>query len=200
MLDAKARPTRAMVLAAGRGTRMRPLTATTPKPLIEVAGKPLVDHMLDRLAATGIEDVVVNVHYLAGLVEAHMRRRGTRPRASSSRTSASACWRRAAASSGVAQARRGPFLVVNSDDLWAEGPRPNLSRLIDYWDAERMDALLLLAPTATSFGYEGRGDFAMDAHGRLRRRRDREMCPFVFAGVTIPSPKCSPTRQTTPFP
>jgi MurNAc alpha-1-phosphate uridylyltransferase len=78
--------------------------------------------------------------------------------------------------------------VVNTDDLWVEGPKPNLRRLIDYWDETRMDALLLLAPASASFGYDGVGDFAMDAHGLLRRRREREVCPFVFAGVTITKP------------
>ncbi|MBV8449627.1 MAG: nucleotidyltransferase family protein [Hyphomicrobiales bacterium] len=186
---AKAKPSRAMVLAAGLGKRMRPLTTTTPKPLIEVAGKPLLDHMLDRLVDAGVEEVVVNVHYLPALIESHLgRRRAKSPRILISDERE----RLLETGGGVKKALRhlggAPFLVVNTDDVWADGPRPNLTRLIEYWDMSRMDALLLLAPTATSFGYEGRGDFAMDPFGRLRRRRDREVCPFVFAGVSILNP------------
>jgi MurNAc alpha-1-phosphate uridylyltransferase len=151
MSDAKAKPSRAMVLAAGRGTRMRPLTATTPKPLIEVAGKPLIDHTLDRLADIGIEEAVVNVHYLAGLVEAHMRRRAAKaPRIVISDERARLLETGGGVKHALGKLGDAPFLVVNSDDLWADGPRPNLRRLVDCWDGERMDALLLLAPTATS--------------------------------------------------
>jgi len=183
------KPSRAMVLAAGLGKRMRPITATTPKPLIEVAGKPLIDHMLDRLAEAGIEEAVVNVHYLAGLVESHVRRRrAPSPKIQISDERARLLETGGGVKKALDQLGDAPFLVVNTDDLWAEGPRPNLRRLIDYWDPKRMDVLLLLAPTATSFGYDGAGDFSMDAHGRLHRRRDREVCPFVFAGVTIVNP------------
>jgi N-acetyl-alpha-D-muramate 1-phosphate uridylyltransferase len=180
---------RAMVLAAGLGKRMRPLTATTPKPLIEVAGKPLIDHMLDRLAQAGIEEAVVNVHYLPSLVEAHIRRRGGKaPRIVISDERARLLETGGGVKKALAHLGDKPFLVANTDNLWAEGPRANLQRLVERWDEERMDALLLLAPTATSYGYDGAGDFAMDAFGRLRRRRDREVCPFVFAGVTIMKP------------
>jgi MurNAc alpha-1-phosphate uridylyltransferase len=178
-----------MVLAAGLGKRMRPITTTTPKPLVEVAGKPLIDHMLDRLAAAGIEEAVVNVHYLPELVEQHMRRRSPKaPRIAISDERGRLLDTGGGVKKALSLLGDAPFLVVNTDDLWAEGPRPNLSRLIDYWDAERMDALLLLAPASTSFGYDGTGDFAMDPNGHLRRRREREVCPFVFAGVTIAKP------------
>ena len=186
---AKAKPSRAMVLAAGLGKRMRPLTTTTPKPLIEVAGKPLLDHMLDRLAEAGIEEAVVNVHYLAALIESHIgRRRAKTPRITISDERPRLLETGGGVKKALPHLGSAPFLVVNTDDIWAEGPRPNLRRLIDYWDAARMDALLLLAPTATSFGYEGKGDFGMDPFGRLRRRRDREICPFVFAGVSVLNP------------
>jgi MurNAc alpha-1-phosphate uridylyltransferase len=190
MSDAtKAKPSHAMVLAAGLGKRMRPLTTTTPKPLIEVAGKPLLDHTLDRLAEAGIEQAVVNVHYLAELVETHLRRRRSKaPRVAISDERARLLETGGGVKKALAELGEAPFLVVNTDDVWAEGPRPNLQRLIEYWDEARMDVLLLLAPTATSFGYEGPGDFAMDARGRLRRRRDREVCPFVYAGVSIVNP------------
>lgn len=186
---AQAKPSRAMVLAAGLGRRMRPLTATTPKPLIEVAGKPLLDHMLDRLAEAGIDQAVVNVHYLPELIETHLaRRRARAPRIKISDERARLLETGGGVKKALGELGGAPFLVVNTDNVWCEGPRPNLKRLIDYWDETRMDALLLLAPTATSFGYEGAGDFAMDAFGRLRRRRDREICPFVFAGVSILNP------------
>ena len=186
---AKAKPSRAMVLAAGLGKRMRPITTTTPKPLIEVAGKALIDHMLDRLAAAGIEEAVVNIHYLAGLVEQHMRRRSSKaPRIVISDERARLLETGGGVKKALPLLGDEPFLVANTDDLWAEGPRPNLRRLIDYWDEARMDVLLLLAPATTSYGYDGAGDFTMDAQGRLRRRREREVCPFVFAGVTIAKP------------
>jgi MurNAc alpha-1-phosphate uridylyltransferase len=190
MSDAvKAKPSRAMVLAAGLGKRMRPITTTTPKPLIQIAGKSLIDHMLDRLAAAGIEEAVVNVHYLPGLVEQHMRRRGEKaPRITISDERSRLLETGGGVKKALPLLGDAPFLIANTDDLWAEGPKPNLSRLIEYWDAERMDALLLLAPASASYGYDGAGDFSMDPHGRLRRRREREVCPFVFAGVTITKP------------
>jgi MurNAc alpha-1-phosphate uridylyltransferase len=178
-----------MVLAAGLGKRMRPITTTTPKPLIQIAGKSLIDHMLDRLAAAGIEEAVVNVHYLPGLVEQHMRRRGEKaPRITISDERSRLLETGGGVKKALPLLGDAPFLIANTDDLWAEGPKPNLSRLIEYWDAERMDALLLLAPASASYGYDGAGDFSMDPHGRLRRRREREVCPFVFAGVTITKP------------
>jgi MurNAc alpha-1-phosphate uridylyltransferase len=199
-IPSRAKPSRAMVLAAGLGKRMRPLTTTTPKPLIEVAGKPLLDHMLDRLAEAGIEEAVVNVHYLAGLIESHLSRRRTKtPRIVISDERQRLLETGGGVKKALPQLGDAPFLVVNTDDIWAEGPRPNLARLIEYWDPARMDALLLLAPTATSFGYEGRGDFAMDAFGRLRRRRDREICPFVFAGVSILKPSLFADTPEGPF-
>jgi MurNAc alpha-1-phosphate uridylyltransferase len=186
---AKAKPNRAMVLAAGLGKRMRPITTTTPKPLIEVGGKPLIDHMLDRLAAAGIEEAVVNVHYLPGLIEQHMRRGGSKaPRIVISDERSRLLETGGGVKKALPLLGDAPFLVANTDDLWAEGPRPNLQRLIEYWDEARMDALLLLAPASTSYGYDGSGDFTMDPNGRLRRRREREVCPFIFAGVTITKP------------
>ncbi|MFI5011740.1 MAG: nucleotidyltransferase family protein [Hyphomicrobiales bacterium] len=186
---AKAKPSRAMVLAAGLGKRMRPITTTTPKPLIEIGGKPLIDHMLDRLAEAGIGDAVVNVHYLAALVESHIRRRPAKsPRIVISDERARLLETGGGVKKALGQLGDEPFLVVNTDNVWADGPRPNLRRLVEYWDETRMDVLLLLAPTTTSFGYEGAGDFVMDAHGRLRRRRDREVCPFVFAGASVIKP------------
>ncbi len=182
------RPTTAMVLAAGLGKRMRPITTTTPKPLVEVGGCALIDYSLDRLAQAGIERAVVNVHYLADLVEAHVARRQT-PAIIISDERECLLETGGGLKKALPLLGDGPFLTLNSDSLWIEGPRPNLPRLIEAWDPNHMDVLLLLAPIATSLGYEGAGDFAMDAQGRLRRRREREMAPFVYAGVAVMKPE-----------
>ncbi|TAK46690.1 MAG: nucleotidyltransferase family protein [Xanthobacteraceae bacterium] len=180
-------PTTAMVLAAGLGTRMRPLTATRPKPLVSVAGKTLLDHGLDKLAAAGVATAIVNVHYLADQIERHVAAR-TAPRVKISDE------RDAILGTGGGLVRAlpllgpAPFFLLNSDTLWIDGARPNLARLADAFEAPRMDALLLLAPTATSIGYDGAGDYAMDAGGALIRRGEKETVPFVYAGAAILSP------------
>lgn len=154
----------AMLMAAGLGKRMRPLTATRPKPLVKVAGKALMDHALDRLAAGGIKTVVVNVHYLADTVEAHLRTRKDMD-------------------------FRKPFICANSDNLWIDGPAETLGMMQRLWDPERMDALLLLVPLARANCHSGPGDFHMDANGRLTRRKTAHVAPFVFTGVQILSPR-----------
>jgi N-acetyl-alpha-D-muramate 1-phosphate uridylyltransferase len=194
----EARVESAMVLAAGLGKRMRPITATTPKPLVEVAGKSLIDFTLDRLQEAGIHRVVVNVHYLADLVEGHLAKRASPIIAISDERE-----RLLETGGGLKKALpllgSDPFLTLNSDSLWIEGPQPNLRRLVAAWDPARMDILLLVAPTATSVGYEGLGDFAMDAEGRLRRRQEREITPFVFAGVAIVKPELLADTPDGPF-
>ncbi|HEY8566747.1 MAG TPA: nucleotidyltransferase family protein [Beijerinckiaceae bacterium] len=178
----------AMVLAAGLGQRMRPITDTLPKPLVRVGGRALIDYSLDRLAEAGIETAVVNVHHLPDQIEAHVRGR-TVPRIviSDERD------RLLETGGGVKRALpllgAEPFLALNSDSLWIEGPRANLPRFLASWDSGRMDILLLVAATATSLGYDGAGDFAMDTGGTLRRRREREVTPFVYAGVAILKPE-----------
>ena len=178
----------AMVLAAGLGHRMRPITDTIPKPLVRVGGRAMLDHALDRLAAAGVATAVVNVHHLAEQIEKHLAGR-ERPRIFISDERAELL----ETGGGIAKALPliGPdaFLVLNSDSLWIEGPQSNVARLIACWDAETMDILLLLASAATSLGYDGRGDFAMDAAGRLRRRGEREGVPFVYAGVAVMKPE-----------
>jgi N-acetyl-alpha-D-muramate 1-phosphate uridylyltransferase len=180
-------PRRAMVLAAGLGTRMRPLTDTTPKPLVQVGGKALIDHVLDRLAAAGVETAVVNVHHFADQIERHLAARRTPAIVISDERPALLD-----TGGGVVQALPllgdAPFFHVNSDTLWIDGVKPNLARLAAGFDAATMDALLLLASTAASVGYSGRGDFAMAPDGRLRRRAEREVAPFVFAGAAILTP------------
>ncbi|MEJ0073895.1 MAG: nucleotidyltransferase family protein [Alphaproteobacteria bacterium] len=178
---------RAMVLAAGLGKRMRPLTDTLPKPLVPVAGKALIDHVLDKLGDAGVTQAVVNVHHRADQIEAHLKGR-TRPRMVISDERGELL----DTGGGVVKALRhlgtGPFFHMNSDTLWIEGVTPNLARLAAHFAVARMDILLLLASTATSIGYEGRGDFSMAPDGRLTRRAEREVAPFVYAGAAILSP------------
>jgi MurNAc alpha-1-phosphate uridylyltransferase len=176
-----------MVLAAGAGARMRPLTDRMPKPLVAVGGRPLIDHVLDRLAAAGVEAAIVNVHHFADQIERHLAAR-QRPRImiSDERTEL------LDTGGGVIKALHllgdAPFFHANSDTIWIEGVRPNLDRLGAAFDPRRMDGLLLVAATATSIGYEGRGDFALAADGTLRRRAEREVVPFVYAGVAVFAP------------
>ncbi len=180
-------PRRAMVLAAGLGTRMRPLTETTPKPLVAVGGKALIDHVLDRLAAVGVETAVVNIHHFADQIERHVATRRA-PAIIVSDERAELLDTGGGVVKALPHLGDAPFFHVNSDTLWIDGVKPNLERLAAVFDARVMDALLLLASTATSVGYSGRGDFAMAPDGRLRRRAEREVVPFVYAGVAILSP------------
>ena len=191
-------PDHAMVLAAGLGTRMRPVTDGMPKPLIPVAGKPLLDHVLDKLADAGVGDAVVNVHYFAEQIERHLAgRRAPRITISDERREL------LNTGGGVRAALRllgsAPFFLLNSDTLWIDGVEGNLGRLARAFDADRMDALLLLAPTATSVGYAGRGDFAMDPAGLLRRRREHEVVPFVYAGAAVLAPGMFVDAPAGPF-
>ncbi len=177
-------PRTAMVMAAGLGTRMRPLTATRPKPLVEVAGKPLLDHVLDRLRAAGVERAVVNVHYLPDALEAHLRGRTDLDIAISDERA-----QLLETGGGLVKAAPlidcDPFLAVNSDNLWVDGPADTLRLLASQWDASRMDALLLLVPHARAGNHGGLGDFHMDPAGRLRRRGKARIAPFVFTGIQI---------------
>jgi N-acetyl-alpha-D-muramate 1-phosphate uridylyltransferase len=177
-------PGRAMVLAAGLGMRMRPLSTGTPKPLVEVGGRALIDHVLDRLAEAEVETAVVNVHYLADQIERHLvGRRAPKIVISDERDEL------LDTGGGVVKALpvlgAAPFFHLNSDAIWIDGVRPSLIRLAEIFDPARMDALLLLAATSTSVGYMGRGDFTMAPDGRISRRREREVVPFVYAGVAI---------------
>ena len=180
-------PKRAMVLAAGLGTRMRPLTDTTPKPLVKVGGKTLLDHALDRLAAAGVETAVVNVHHFADQIERHLASRRA-PAIVVSDERAALLDTGGGVVKALPRLGSAPFFHVNSDTLWIDGVKPNLERLAEVFDPASMDALLLLASTTTSVGYSGRGDFAMAPDGRLSRCDEREVVPFVYAGVAILSP------------
>lgn len=182
------KPKRAMVLAAGLGKRMRPLSATTPKPLISVAGKALLDHCLDGLTASGVETAIVNVHYLADLVEAHLSRRQT-PHIIVSDERALLLDTGGGVASALPHLGDGPFFLRNSDSFWLEGVRPNLQWLTEGWNDDRMDGLLLLAATVDSAGYAGPGDFHLTKDGRLSRRAERTVAPFVYAGAAILHPR-----------
>jgi MurNAc alpha-1-phosphate uridylyltransferase len=176
-----------MVLAAGLGTRMRPLTDMKPKPLVEVAGKPLLDHVLDRLSDAGVERAVVNVHYLAEQIIAHVVER-RRPRVTISDERGVLLGTGGGVVKALAHLGGEPFFHLNSDTIWIDGVTPNLTRLAEAFDASVMDALLLLAPAKGSLGYSGRGDFLMGSDGRLTARGERASAPFVFAGAAILSP------------
>jgi len=180
-------PTKAMVLAAGLGLRMRPLTETTPKPLIPVAGRPLLDHVLDKLGDAGVTDAVVNVHYLPDQIINHVATR-TKPRIRISDERGEVLGTGGGVVKALPLLGKTPFFHLNSDTVWIDGVQSNLRRLADAFDPERMDILLLMAPTASSIGYSGRGDYSMLADGGLRKRREHQVVPFVYAGAAIMSP------------
>ena len=182
------RPTTAFVLAAGLGTRMRPLTDMVPKPMVRLGGRPLIDHVLDRLAAAGITHAVVNVHHRADLLESHLATR-TNPRITISDERDLLRDTGGGVVKALPLLGSEPFLIHNSDSVWLEGPHANLDTLIETGDAERMDSLLLLAAAPRSLGYDGPGDFAMAADGRLTRRKPGNVTPFVFAGASIAHPR-----------
>jgi MurNAc alpha-1-phosphate uridylyltransferase len=172
----------AMVMAAGLGKRMRPITDRIPKPLVEIGGRTMLDHALDRLKQAGIGRAVVNVHYLADQIEAHLAGYdGLDITISDERDEL--------LETGGGARRALPllgreFLVMNSDSLWVEGEGANLPRMLAEWDPASMDILLLLAPVERTLGYDGKGDFAMDGAGRLARRSG-PAAPFVYAGVGV---------------
>jgi MurNAc alpha-1-phosphate uridylyltransferase len=181
------KPAKAMVLAAGLGLRMRPLTDRMPKPLVQVAGRPLLDHVLDKLAEAGVREAVVNVHYLPDQIIEHVApRRAPRVIISDEREVV------LGTGGGVVKALPllgdAPFFHVNADTMWIDGVRSNLARLAEAFDPARMDILLLMSPTTRSIGYAGAGDYAMAADGTLRKRKEHQVVPFVYAGVAIMSP------------
>ena len=179
---------KAMVLAAGLGTRMRPLTDTRPKPLVTVAGRPLIDHVLTRLAQAGVTEAVVNVHHHADQLEAHLAGWEGPPRIHISDERGLLLETGGGTLKALPLLGTEPFIAINSDTIWVEGFRPNLLRLMDRFDPQQMDALLLLAASTLCVGYDGLGDFTMDAAGRLERRDERIVAPFIYAGACILKP------------
>jgi len=192
-------PHTAMIMAAGLGKRMRPLTATRPKPLIEVGGKALLDHVLEKLRAAGVRKVVVNVHYLADALEAHLasRAHGLDVVISNERDLL------LETGGGLVQAAplidADPFLALNSDNLWVDGPADTLKLLASHWDDAKMDALLLLVPLARALNHKGMGDFHMTRTGRLRRRQRSHVAPFVFTGIQMMSKRLLRDAPEGPF-
>jgi MurNAc alpha-1-phosphate uridylyltransferase len=188
-----------MIMAAGLGKRMRPLTATRPKPLIEVNGKALLDHVLEKLRAAGVRKVVVNVHYLADALEAHLasRAHGLEVVISDERDLL------LETGGGLVRAEplidADPFLSLNSDNLWVDGPADTLKLLASHWDSARMDALLLLVPLARALNHKGMGDFHMTRSGRLRRRQRSHVAPFVFTGIQMLSKRLLRDAPEGPF-
>lgn len=180
-------PSRAMVLAAGRGERMRPITSMMPKPLVKVAGQAMLDFVLDRLADAGVARAVVNVHYLGEQIVEHLAAR-TRPQIVISDERAELLDTGGGVVKALPELGREPFFHLNSDTLWIDSVKPNLVRLAEAFDPANMDILLLLAPVATSIGYAGRGDFSMSADGRLTKRGEQEVAPYVYAGAAILTP------------
>lgn len=191
-------PTSAMVLAAGLGKRMRPVTATLPKPLVRIAGRSLIDRALDRLATAGVQRAVVNVHYLPDLVEQHLKHfTGLDIVISDERT------KLLETGGGTKKALdllgSNPFFVVNTDAMWLEGPTSNIRRLTSRWNPAEMDVLLLLASATSSIGHDGDGDFNMAPDGRLSRRPEREIAPFIYAGVGLFKPELFHDTPDGPF-
>jgi MurNAc alpha-1-phosphate uridylyltransferase len=175
----------AMVLAAGIGKRMRPLTATRPKPMVKVLGKPLIDHALDRLRDAGIAKAVVNVHYLADPLEAHLSHRKAPAITISDE-------RDALLETGGGMVRANAhgllpetFFALNSDNIWLDGPRNVFEELSRAWNDESMDALLLLARHPSAHNYQGQGDFHLDPLGRISRRRHGRVAPYIYTGIQL---------------
>lgn len=190
-------PQRAMVLAAGLGERMRPITDNLPKPLVELHGTTLLDLILDRIDAAGVPEVVINLYYLGEMIEAHLKNR-KQPHITFSPEA-----KRLETGGGVRNALpllgEDPLFAINGDVCWLDGPTPALRRLSDAWDDENMDVLLLMQPTAFAVGYDGAGDFILSPEGCLRRRGEREVAPFVFAGIQILHPRIFKDTPEGPF-
>ncbi|MBV8799720.1 MAG: nucleotidyltransferase family protein [Alphaproteobacteria bacterium] len=177
-----------MILAAGLGTRMRPLTNTTPKPLVKVAGRALIDHAIDRLKDAGVTTIIVNVHYHAEQLRNHLAKRDDVEIRISDETDTIL-----GTGGGIVRAlphfEGEPFFLHNSDSIWAEGYGRALERLKTRWNADEMDSLLLMASLVTSMGYEGRGDFLMDSEGRLTSVPEGRLSPFAYVGASILHPR-----------
>ena len=187
----------AMVLAAGLGKRMRPLTASRPKPMVRVAGKPLIDHALDRLAQAGIDKAVVNIHYLSDALVAHVAER-EKPRVVISDE------RELLLETGGGMVKAAgdlpdPFFSLNSDNIWLDGPRDAFADLSAVWDADKMDALLLVVPHKAAMNFRGLGDFHMDSAGKLSRRKASRIAPFIFTGIQLVAKRLLRDAPEGPF-
>jgi len=190
--------TRAMIMAAGFGTRMRPLTNTIPKPLVKVQGRALIDHVMDRLVAAGVKTIVVNIHYMGDQIKAHVEKRKDVEIIISDETDSILD-----SGGGIFKAlphfKGEPFFHANADTVWVEGASHALDRLKAAWNTDEMDALMLLASTVTTVCYDGRGDFMMDADGRLSRVPEGRISPFVWMSMEILHPRLFDGMQPGKF-
>ena len=187
----------AMVLAAGLGKRMRPLTATRPKPLVHVLGKPLIDHALDKLVEAGVARVVVNVHYLGDALEAHLANRSAPAITISDERE-----QLLETGGGMVKARADlgePFFCLNSDNIWLDGPRNCFAELSNGWLPDKMDALLLMVKHTGAHNYTGMGDFHLDPLGRVSRRRAGRVAPLIFTGIQLVSQRLLREAPEGPF-
>ncbi|MGE3246814.1 MAG: nucleotidyltransferase family protein [Beijerinckiaceae bacterium] len=192
-------PSKAMVFAAGLGKRMRPITETTPKPLVEVGGKALIDHMLDRYAEAGVAEAVVNVHYLPDMIIEHLKGR-SKPDIFISDERKVLLDQGGGIAKVLDRLGPDPFFICNTDAFWIDEREPNLQRMAQMWDPDKMDFLMLLARTAGSVGVDWPGDFFMDETGRLTRRTGIQLAPFVYAGVAIGKPALFAGEKREIFP
>ncbi len=181
--------TTAMTLAAGFGKRMRPLTDDKPKPMVELDGRPMIDHVLARLAKAGIQRTIVNLHYKGDVLENHLKARTQSPEILFSSERDAILDTGGGIKRALPLLGDQPFVLHNSDSVWIETGPDNIARLMAAYDPDKMDCLLLMAPTKTSLGYDGAGDFFIEADGRLRRRGKDEISPNVFTGVSIQHPR-----------
>ena len=188
----------AMIMGAGLGSRMRPLTTDRPKPLIMVGGRTLIDHSIDRLAQAGVTRVVVNLHYKGEMLRAHLARRRDVEIIFSDETA-----QLLDTGGGVVKAlhhfKDAPFFILNSDSIWVEGPVAALPAMIEHWNPARMDGLLLLADMQTAMGYEGMGDFVLKAEGHVLRARDHAGAAYAYPGVQIAHPHLFAGAPEGPF-
>ncbi len=182
------KPRTAMLLAAGFGTRMRPLTDNTAKPLLPLGGRPLIDHALERLGEVAVETVVVNAHWRADQIEAHLRARGARPPRTILRREEALLETGGGVKAALDLLGPAPFFVVNGDAFWVDGPRPALTRLAAAFDPAEVDGVLLVHRTFQVRAEVGFGDFALDKWGGLRRRVEREIVPYIYAGLQLIAP------------
>ena len=192
-------PDTAFVLAAGLGKRMRPLTASRPKPLVELGGKALIDHVLDRLRSAGVRKIVVNVHYLADALEAHLKARANDFDVQISDERKQLMETGGGLILAEPMIHADPFLVINSDNFWIDGPSDTLHLLASLWREEDMDALLLLVPQARAGNHRGQGDFHMTSDGGLVRREKGKVAPFVFTGIQMVSKRLLRDAPEGPF-
>lgn len=199
MVPVKTAPRSAMVLAAGLGRRMRPLTATRPKPLVEVAGRSLLDRALDTLRNGGVEHFVVNMHYMADRIEAHLAARPSGMQQCLSDERALLLETGGGIAKALPMIEADPFLSINSDNIWIDGPVGAVQLLAERWNEAQMDALLLMIPHARANCHSGPGDFHMDARGQLSRRRPGRIAPFVFTGLQILSKRLFEGVEIEPF-